>query len=129
MFTDCKKLYPADEAIFNGKLAHHVRTEIDCESLLSQAGYVTESRRSQTDVHAYEILVVGHCMHIRPEDIKELYLERFNNNNWDEKEEHGDQDCGKKMFLQYANVETEEEGEDDDEREGVMDRSVYPRLA
>ena len=58
-------------------------------------------------------------MHIHPEDIKKLYLEWFNNNDWDKKEERDDQEflelegeLWKKMFPQYANVENEEEGGD-----------------
>ena len=137
MFTDCKQFYPAGEAIFNGKLAYHVTTEVDCESLFSQAGYVAEPRRSQTDVRTYERLVVGkhrmHRMHIRNEDIKKLYLERFNNNDWDEKEERDDQEflqlegeIWKKMFPEYANIEGEEEGGDDNEceEENIVDDNV-----
>ena len=94
MFTNCKKLYLAGEAIFNGKLAHHVTREVDCGSLFSQDGYVAEPRPSQTNVCTYERLVVGkHCihrMHICPEDIKKLYLEQLNDNDWDEKEECND---------------------------------------
>ena len=130
-------MYPAGEAIFNGKLAHHVTTEVDCESLFSQAGYVAEPRRSQTDVRTYERLVVGkhrmHRMHIRNEDIKKFYLEQFNNNDWDEKEERDDQEflqlegeLWKKMFPEYANIEGEEEGGDDNEceEENIVDGSV-----
>ena len=58
--------------------------------------YVAESRHSQTDVSTYERLVVGkhrmHRMHICNEDVKKLYLERFNSNDWDEKEEGDDQE-------------------------------------
>ena len=137
MFTGCKNFYPAGEAIFNGKLAHHVTTEVDCESLFSQAGYVAEPRRSQTDVRTYERLVVVkhrmYCMHILNGDIKKLYLERFNNNDWDEKEERDGQEflqlegeLWKKMFPQYANVENEEEGENDNEceEENIVDDNV-----
>jgi hypothetical protein len=95
MLTDCKHIYPAGEAVFNGKLAHHVTAEVDCESLFSQAGYVAEPRRSLTGIRTYERLVIAkhrlHRIHIRKEDVKKLYLERFHNKDWDEGEDRDDQ--------------------------------------
>ena len=110
------------------------------KSLSSQAEYVAEPRRSQTeDVHTHERLVVGkHCMHrmhIRPEDTNKLYLERFRNNNWDEKEKCDEEfhelegELWKKMFPKYANVEKEEEGVDGDkceEKKIVDDKESEP---
>ena len=56
---DMQKIFPSISNVGIGQYAPHITTEVDCESLFSQAGFLTEARRSRTDLRMYERLVVG----------------------------------------------------------------------
>lgn len=60
-----------------GQICPHISTEVDCESLLSQAGFVADPRCSKMKVCLYESLVeTKHCLgriYCHVPDVKELY--------------------------------------------------------
>ena len=61
----------------NGKIEHHITTEVDCESLFSMSGYKLEPRRLNTDTDTYESRVIAshymHCIHIYNQEILDTY--------------------------------------------------------
>ena len=69
-----------------GQIRPHISTEVDCESLFSEAGFLADPRRSHTDVCLYErLVIVKHCLgriyyHIPA--MKELYLRCWKDNDW-----------------------------------------------
>jgi len=52
--VDHKKEFPALYSVGLGECCPHLSTEVDCESLFSQAGYKSQPRRTQTDICNYE---------------------------------------------------------------------------
>ena len=81
-----------------GQLSSHLTSEVDCESLFSHAGHISDPLRSSTKVRTFERLVIAkhRLKHIYccPKKVQKLYLRRKQANNWDEDEERDDQ-----MFL------------------------------
>ena len=82
---------PAIYEIGRGLVGSHVSSEVDCESLFSQADLVADSRRSCMDIRFYERLVMAkhrlgrvYC-HIP--DVVDLYMKRWRENDWKEAEE------------------------------------------
>lgn len=94
--TDHKKRFPACFNIGVGQISPHISTEVDCESLFSQAGFLADSRRNRSEIRFYERLVMmGHCLkqiYCDPGLVKECFMERFKNNDWDEKDERDTRD-------------------------------------
>ena len=87
---DMQKKIPSISNVGIGQYAPHITTEVDCESLFSQAGLLVEARQSRTDICMYERLVVGkhwlsriHCSIAR---VKELFFKRWKENDWDEQD-------------------------------------------
>ena len=93
---DFQKVFPSMSNIGTGQLCPHISTEVDCESLFSQAGFMSHPRRARTSIRMYERLVMGkhrlHRIYCSIPRAKELFLERWKANNWDEKEERDDQE-------------------------------------
>ncbi|KAL7529489.1 hypothetical protein ACHAXR_002994, partial [Thalassiosira sp. AJA248-18] len=119
-----------------GQIAPHISTEVDCESLFSQAGYAADSRRSLTKIRFYERLVITKHrlsrIHCHLPDVKELYIKKWKNNDWDEKEERDaldfldlEKDIHLSMFPHNAAVfEDEDLHDEEDEYENDDDDSV-----
>jgi hypothetical protein len=84
-----------------GQICPHISTEVDCELLFSEAGFLADPRRSLTNVRLYErLVIVKHRLgriycHIPA--VKELYLRRWKKKDWDEHEERDT-----KEFLELA---------------------------
>lgn len=93
---DFQKVLPSISNIGTGQLCLHISTEVDCESLFSQAGFMSHPRRARTAIRMYKHLVMGkhrlHRIHCSIPRVKQLFLERWKSNNWDEKEERDDQE-------------------------------------
>jgi hypothetical protein len=61
---DHKKIFPGIFHVGVGQICPHVTTEVDCESLFSQAGFLADACRAKTLVHFYERLVITkHRLH------------------------------------------------------------------
>ena len=74
-----------------GQIAPRVPNEVGCETLYSWCGYANDERRTNMDICLYKRLAIGKHrmtrMYISKENVKQRYMERFRNNNWDESEE------------------------------------------
>ena len=122
--TDFAERFPSLNHIGIGQLAPHVTTEVDCESLFSQSGFLYHPRRAKTEIRTYEGLVVGkhrfQRIYCHIPDVIRLYMERHSKNGWDEKENREDlsflnveKEIWKEQFPHCAEeVDDEEEGED-----------------
>ena len=136
---DHKTEFPAIHEIGIGQICPHISTEVDCESLFSQAGFVADPRRSKMKVRLYERLVsTKHRLgriYCHVPDVKELYMKRWKDNDWDESEERdADEflDLEKKIYLKafpYNKAMFEDEDDDMDEVEIVegMNKSSAAR--
>ena len=94
--SDHIEYFPGLFSVCVGELCPHLSTEVDCESLFSQAGYKSHPRRTRTDIRNYERLVVTkHRMqniYIPPSKVQELFLARWKSNDWKENEERDDKE-------------------------------------
>ena len=94
--SDHKKRFPACFHVGVGQISPHISTEVDCESLFSQAGFLADSRRSRSDIRFYERLVVmAHRLkriYCDPLLVRDTYMERYKNKDWDEAEERDTRD-------------------------------------
>ena len=52
---DFKEAFPDLYNVGVGQLWPHIKTEMYCESLFSQAGFLSEPRQERTGIHMYEI--------------------------------------------------------------------------
>ena len=103
---DMQKTFPSISNVGIGQYAPHITTEVDRESLFSQADFLAEARRSRTDLRMYERLVVGkhrlsriHCSIAR---VTELFLKRWKENDWDEQDDRDDTEFleAEKIYLE-----------------------------
>ena len=101
---------------------------MDCESLFSEAGFLANPRRSQTNVRLYERLVVTKHplgrIYCHLPAVKELYIKRWKEKSWDEQEERDAKEfleVEKKIHLEMFpnNKELFEDGEEGEEGEGT----------
>lgn len=88
---DHKTKFPAVYNVGIGQIAPHITTEVDCESLFSQAGFLADPRRSRIGGRHYErVVMTKHRLgqiYCHVPDVQELYLNRWHEKNWDENDE------------------------------------------
>ena len=64
-----------------GQLCPHVTTEVDCESLFTEANQAASPRQEQTKVHMYEdLVVIKHTLgrlYCHTMDVKAMYFKRW----------------------------------------------------
>ena len=122
---DHKDLFPAVFHVGVGQLSSHLSSEVDCESLFSHTGHISDPLRSSTKVRTFERLVIAkhRLKHIYccPKKVQKLYLKRKQANNWDKNEERDDQ-----MFLDierkiYDNMCGDEDSNNDEDFEDISD--------
>ena len=122
-----EKYFPAIASVGNGECLAHTTAEVDCESLFSQAGYLSQPKRAQTNVRKYERLVVSKHrlgrIYCSREKVHRKFMERFKSNNWAEEDERDDKaylELEKEIYLeQYpwnASMFEEEDTEKDDDK-------------
>ena len=135
--TDFADRYPALNHVAIGQLCPHVTTEVDCESLFSQSGFLSHPRRTKTEIRTYERLVTGkhrlQRIYCHVPDVVRLYMERHSKNEWDEKDNRDDiafleieKEIWKEQFPHRANHlndenDSEEELEEEDDEEEEQD--------
>ena len=82
------------ENVFVRQLAPHITTEVDCESLFSQAGHSAQPNRNRTVAETLERLVMDkhHMARIYccPEKVKREFMRRKKDKNWNKKEDRDD---------------------------------------
>ncbi|KAL7465406.1 hypothetical protein ACHAXS_007078, partial [Conticribra weissflogii] len=82
--------FPAFSKLVLGKYGAHVTTEVDCESLFSEAGALSNPRCSRRSKRMFERLVITKH-HMRrlfcaKEKIQEEFIQCWKDNDWDEGE-------------------------------------------
>jgi len=122
--------------VFIGTLAPHITTEVDCESLFSQAGHAAHPNRNRTVAETFERLAMGKHRLSRiccsPEKAKVEFIEQWKKNSWSESKDRDDLafwEQQKKEYLElnpgHAGVIAELEEHDDavfdDEGEQVQE--------
>ncbi|KAL7537974.1 hypothetical protein ACHAXR_008292 [Thalassiosira sp. AJA248-18] len=74
-----------------GQLSPHITTEVDCESLFSQAGHLSQPNRSRTTAETFERMVMAKHRLARiyccPKMVKTEFLERHNRKSWSDEED------------------------------------------
>jgi hypothetical protein len=106
--TDHKAKFPTLNKVIVGQVAPHISTEVDVESLFSQSGFLANPRRSKLGNKYYERLVftkhrLGRIYCHEPK-VMRVFLKRWKNNDWEEKEEKEASDflaVEKEIYLQY----------------------------
>ena len=125
---DHKHKFPAIYMVCVGQICPHISTEIDCESLFSEAGFLADPRRSLTNVRLYErLVIVKHRLgriYCHIPTVKELYLRHWKENDWDEHEErdtHEFLELEKEIYLEMfpQNEQLVEDDDEDDEEKCV----------
>ena len=59
IFSDHKFHFPGLSTVVVGQLSPHITTEVDCESLFSQAGHLSHPNRSRTVAETFERLIMA----------------------------------------------------------------------
>ena len=126
---ECPGIYE----VGRGPIGSHVSSEVDCESLFSQADVVADSRRARLDIRFYERLVMAkhrlsrvYC-HIP--DVVDLYMKRWSENDWKEDDERDAREfleLEKKIFLEKYPRSKEifnDEGEEEEQEEKFRDNA------
>ena len=122
---DMKTKFPSISNVGTGQLCPHISTEVDCESLFSQAGFMSHPRRARTNLRMYERMVMCkhrlHRIHCSIPRVKQLFLERWKAKDWKEKDERDDKEFLEvekeihlKMFPENAKLMREEERTEDE---------------
>ncbi len=77
-----------------GQLAPHIDTEVDCESLFSQAGHLSQPNRSRTTAETFERMVMAKHRLARiyccPKMVKKEFHERHKRKSWSNEEDRDD---------------------------------------
>ena len=127
-----KSMFRGLAYVFVGKVALHITTEVDCDSLFSQAGHAAQPNRNRTWVETFEQLVMSKHRMARiycfPKKVKREFMKRKKDKDWNEKEERDDimfWDQQKKLYMQenptHAQMITELESDlGNKDEEGAM---------
>jgi hypothetical protein len=128
-FVHHKEDFPSLYKVVVGQLAPHISTEVDCESLFSQAGHLSDPTRANTKIKTFERLVVAkHRMqriYCCPKKVQKLYLEREQTSSWNDDGERDDKEfleIEKKIYLEMFPDNTRVFGEEDGVNDGGEDR-------
>ncbi|KAL7425428.1 hypothetical protein ACHAXH_000012, partial [Discostella pseudostelligera] len=112
----------------------HISTEVDCESLFSQAGYLADPRRARTDCCFYERLVITkhrlHRIYCHKPSIKDLFIKRWKSGDWKENIDWDDTqflELEREIFqndfpLYYADLCDDEVDKEEEEAENNEDK-------
>ncbi|KAL7529589.1 hypothetical protein ACHAXR_005811, partial [Thalassiosira sp. AJA248-18] len=88
-----------------GQLAPHSTTEVDCESLFSQAGHASQPNRNRTTAETFERQVMAKHrlsrIYCSPKLVKKEFMDRHNKKQWSEKEDRDDLACWDQQKKEY----------------------------
>ena len=123
--SDHAKTFPGIHNVGVGEICPHVSTEVDCESLFSQAGFYADPRRSRSGIRMYERLVMmAHRLnriYIHPALVRDEFMKRFKANDWDENEERDSREfleLEKEIHLNMFPHSKAFDDDDDDDEQG-----------
>ena len=84
---DFKEYFPALYHVGVGQFCPHTTTDVDCESLFSQAGFLSEPRQERLGIRMYEHLVVGkhrlNRIHCSIPIVTEIFMKLRKDNSWE----------------------------------------------
>ena len=93
-FIDHKLVFPNLSKVVLGQLAPHITTEVDCESLFSQAGHLSNPNWNRTVAETFERLVMlKHRLsriYCEKESVKREFMHRTSNDLFSEEEDRDD---------------------------------------
>jgi hypothetical protein len=116
------------------QLCPHISTEVDCEYLFSQAGYLADPRRARTDCCFYERLVITkhrlHQIYCHKPSVKYLFIKRWKSGDWKENIDRDDTqflELEREIFqndflLYYADLFDDEDDEEEEEDKNNEDK-------
>ena len=130
--THHNDIFPALYLVGVGQLCPHISTEVDCESLFSEAGFLSSPRRANTSIRMYERLVVGKHrlfrIHCSLPKVHELFIERWRKDDWNENDDRDDREflsverkIYKEMYPHGTRMLEEEEAEEETEEEEELE--------
>lgn len=119
-----------------GQLSPHITTEVDCESLFSQAGHAAQPNRNMTTAETFERQVIAKHRLARiycdPVAVKKEFMERHKKGKWNANEDRDDLafwESQKKEYLQqnpnhrgmFEELETEANAAEVEEDDGAVE--------
>ena len=135
-FEDHTRYFPLLSKVVIGKFAPHISTEVDCESLFSEAGHLSNPLRSRTTIRTFERLVIAkhrlQRIYCCEKQVHEEYMRRLQEKDWDEKMDREDlrflreeKKVYLEMFPDNADMFEEDNESEDDESVGSEDGLEY----
>ena len=100
----------------------HLTTEVDCESLFSQAGHQSHPERGRTIAETFERLVIGKhrlsCIFCCQTKVLNEFLERWHKKSWSKEEDRDDVEFWSQQKEEYLKQNPSHTGMFDDLNEG-----------
>ena len=85
---DFKEDFPVLFHVVFSQFYPHITTDLDFESLFSQAGFVSEPRRARTGIRIHKCLVFGKhllkLIHCSIPIVNNIFMKRWKDNSWEE---------------------------------------------
>ena len=107
-FIDHKLQFPILSKVVIGQLSPHITTEVDCESLFSQAGHLSHPNRNRTVAETFERLVMAkhrlsrfHCDKLK---VKNEFIRRWNNKLFNKDEDRDDIEFWEQQKKEYLQM-------------------------
>ena len=126
-FKDHENKFPALFKVGVGQLGPHITTEVDCESLFSQAGHLSDPLRNRTKTENFERLVMAKHrmtrMYCCPIKVRNEFMDRFKAKRWLDGEDRDDIEFWEQEKQRYLNEFPHNTGvfEDDGDGDDAMD--------
>ena len=99
MLEDHKEIFTGIDNVGIGQYGSYISTEVYCEILLNQSGYISQPKRANTKIRTFVRLVNSkNCLQrifCDPKKVEKLCMKCHANNEWDHNGERDD-----KTFLQ-----------------------------
>ena len=89
MLEDNKEIFPGIDNAWVGQYRPYISTEVDCESLFNQYGYISQPKQANKKIRTFEQLVIP------KQRLQYIFYKHNTNNEWDDTGERDD-----KKFLQ-----------------------------
>ena len=113
-FNDHKTNFPHLSKVVIGQLAPHITTEVDCESLFSQAGHLSHPNRNRTVAETFEHMTMAkHCLnriYCDREKVKQEFMMRWRNKQFSEKEDRDDIEFWEQQKQEYLDINPTHDG-------------------
>lgn len=113
-FLDAEQDFPALSVVVVGQLAPHITTEVDCESLFSQAGHQLQPNRNRTITETFERLVMAKYrmsrMYCCKSKVMKEFIDRTTKKNWRDGDDGDDQEFWENQKNEYLQQNPSHQG-------------------